>query len=164
MILAAHAERSGSRILVVEDNTDTAESLAKLLTISGHEVRIARNGPRAIEMALNWRPDFVFLDIGLPDLDGYEVASRLRREASCRDTVIVAVTGYGQPEDRQRSVAAGIDHHLLKPVAWEAILSLLSSPRSTSDGDGSSSRGPDPGAAGSAEGDSSTGSEGALLA
>jgi CheY-like chemotaxis protein len=154
---AAHAQRSGLRILVVDDNTDTTESMAKLLAIFGHEVRIARDGPGAIEAALTWRPEFVLLDIGLPGVDGYEVASRLRRAASCRDTVIIAVTGYGQPEDRQRSAAAGIDHHLLKPAVWDQLLSLLSRRGSTSDGDGSSSGGADLDAADSAEGGPSTG-------
>jgi CheY-like chemotaxis protein len=111
---------------VAEDNTAAAESMSKLLELFGHEVRVAADGPTTIAAALDWRPEFILLDIGLPAIDGYEVAIRLRREAWCRDTVIIAVTGYGQEDDRQRSRAAGIDHHLLKPVASDVLLPLLS--------------------------------------
>jgi len=115
----------GSRILVVEDNADTAESMARLLRLLGYEVQIAHDGPRAIEMALRQRPDFVLLDIGLPGMDGYEVAVRLRQEASCQDAVLIAISGYGRSEDRQRSREAGIDHHLIKPIDHHELLALL---------------------------------------
>jgi CheY-like chemotaxis protein len=115
-----------ARILVAEDNTAAAQSMSKLLELFGHEVRVAADGPTTIAAALDWRPEFILLDIGLPAIDGYEVASRLRQEALCRETVIIAVTGYGQEDDRQRSRAAGIDHHLLKPVASDVLLPLLS--------------------------------------
>jgi CheY-like chemotaxis protein len=120
------AVRTGARILVVEDHADSAKSMARLLNLLGHEVQVARDGPQAIASALDWRPAIILLDLGLPTMDGYEVATRLRQEASCRETVIIAVTGYGQPEDRQRCYATGIDHHLLKPVAPEVLLPLLS--------------------------------------
>lgn len=115
----------GARILVVDDHADTVLSLAKLLGILGHDVRTARDGPGAVVAALDWRPEFILLDLGLPGMDGYQVAARLRQEASCQDTVIIAVTGYGQPEDRRLSRAAGIDHHLVKPVDLGQLLALL---------------------------------------
>jgi CheY-like chemotaxis protein len=118
--------QAGARVLVAEDNRDAADSLAKLLELFGYEVRVARNGPQTIAAAVDWRPGFILLDIGMPAMDGYEVATRLRKEASCRETVIIAVTGYGQEDDRRRSRAVGIDHHLLKPVASQVLLSLLS--------------------------------------
>jgi CheY-like chemotaxis protein len=117
--------RSGSRILVVDDHADTVETMARLLEIHGHEVQVACDGPGAIATALHWRPEFVLLDLGLPGMDGYQVAARLRQESSCRDTVIIAVTGYASPDDRQRSHAAGIDHHLLKPVDPGELRALL---------------------------------------
>jgi CheY-like chemotaxis protein len=119
---------AGARILVVEDNADTAESMARILELFDHAVRIAGNGPQAIAVAQRWHPEFILLDLGLPAMDGYEVAIRLRREEWCLETVIIAVTGHGQARDRQRSRESGIDHHLLKPVDLEVLLSLLSQP------------------------------------
>jgi CheY-like chemotaxis protein len=132
-----------ARVLVVDDNADAADTLAKLLALGGHEAQIARDGPQAIVAALRWQPEFILLDIGLPGLDGYEVARRLRQEMACQETVLIAVTGYGQPEDRQRSRAAGIDHHLLKPVDWDVLRSLLSRFQALSGGKSSSPRGAD---------------------
>jgi CheY-like chemotaxis protein len=126
-------ERAGARILVVEDHADSAESMARLLELFGHQVQIARDGPQAIAAARRWRPAFVLLDLGLPAMDGYELADRLRKEAACQDTVIIAVTGCGQPEDRRRSRAAGIELHLLKPVEPALLLSLLSRSAAVSD-------------------------------
>jgi CheY-like chemotaxis protein len=114
------------RILVVEDQVDVAETMARLLELFGHEVQVARDGPQALATALAWRPDFILLDLGLPGMDGYEVARRLRQEPACQKTVLIAVTGHGQPVDRQRSHAAGIDYHLLKPVQPDVLRSLLS--------------------------------------
>ncbi|QDV33715.1 hybrid sensor histidine kinase/response regulator [Tautonia plasticadhaerens] len=119
-------EARSSRILVVDDNVDTARGMACLLELLGHEVAVAHDGPEGIETARRHRPDFVLLDIGLPGMDGYEVATRLRHEECCRDAVIIAVTGYGQDEDRRRSKEAGFDHHLIKPLDHEALVSLLS--------------------------------------
>jgi CheY-like chemotaxis protein len=135
--------RVGVRILVVDDHTDSAESLAKLLELAGHEVQVARDGPHALAAALSWRPEFILLDLGLPAMDGYEVATRLRQEATCREAVIIAVTGYGQPEDRQRSRAAGIDHHLLKPANPDVLLALLARSEAASGAEGCSPGGPD---------------------
>jgi CheY-like chemotaxis protein/two-component sensor histidine kinase len=124
----APSEPSGrsSRILVVDDNADTASGMARLLELLGHDVAIAYTGPEAIEAAARHRPEFVLLDIGLPGMDGYEVAARLRQEESCRGTVIVAASGYGQDEDRKRSLAAGFDYHLVKPIDQEVLLTILS--------------------------------------
>ena len=99
--------------------------MARLLKLLGHEVATAHSGPEAIEAAREYRPEFVLLDIGLPGMDGYEVAARLRQEECCKDAVIVAVSGYGQDEDRRRSKEAGFDHHLIKPLDHDALLSLL---------------------------------------
>jgi CheY-like chemotaxis protein len=121
-----NAPKGSRRILVAEDSKATAESMAKLLELLGHEVLVARDGPQAIAAALTWRPEFIMLDIGLPAVDGYAVAARLRQEEVCRDTIIIAVTGYGQEDDRRRSREAGIDHHLLKPVSADVLLPLLS--------------------------------------
>jgi CheY-like chemotaxis protein len=120
------------RVLVAEDNKTTAESSAKLLELLGHEVLVARDGTQAIELALSWEPEVILLDIGLPAVDGYAVAAQLRQEAVCRDTIIIAVTGYGQEDDRRRSRDAGIDHHLLKPVSSDVLLPLLSRSGTTS--------------------------------
>ncbi|MGH7818834.1 MAG: response regulator [Candidatus Binatia bacterium] len=116
------------RILVVDDNVDAAESLACLLGLLGHDVRVAHDGPSALAAAAGRSPDVVFLDLGLPGMDGYEVARRLRSEPRFASTVLVALTGYGQDEDRRRSEEAGFDHHLVKPVEPQAIESLLRKP------------------------------------
>lgn len=131
MTLARH-ETSGEvapkrRLLVVDDNKDAAESMSMLLEMWGHEVAFAYDGPSAIETAEQWQPEAVFLDIGLPGMDGYEVAERLRELPQARDAVLIAITGYGQEDDRLRSQRAGIDHHLVKPVAPDALRSLIDS-------------------------------------
>jgi signal transduction histidine kinase/ActR/RegA family two-component response regulator len=113
------------RVLVVDDNPDTARGMAKLLRLSGHEVRVAHSGTDALEAAREHRPEAVLLDIGLPGMDGYEVAARLRQGECCRDAVIMAVSGYGDEEARRRSKEAGFDHHLVKPVDYDALPSLI---------------------------------------
>jgi CheY-like chemotaxis protein len=118
--------QAAARVLVVEDSVDAAESSAKVLALFGHEVQVARDGPEAIAAALRWQPEFILLDLGLPGINGYEVARRLRQDMACQKMVLIAVTGYGQPADRERSREAGIDHHLLKPVDWGVLRSLLS--------------------------------------
>jgi PAS domain S-box-containing protein len=115
------------RLLVVDDNRDAADSLAMLLKIAGSEVEVARDGPAALEAARRWRPDVAFLDLGMPGMDGYEVARRLRADPSLAGTVLIAVSGWGQEGDRRRSREAGIDHHLIKPVEFKAIQALLAS-------------------------------------
>ena len=119
--------RHRSRILVVDDNKDAAESMATLLELWGHEVKRTYDGTRALAMGIDYRPEVIFLDIGLPGMDGYEVAGRLREMPETARAVLVAVTGYGQEEDRRRSRRAGFDHHLVKPVAPETLRLLLTS-------------------------------------
>jgi CheY-like chemotaxis protein len=116
---------SGRRLLVVDDNKDAAVSLATLLRLKGHEVRVAHDGPSALAMASAFRPSMVFLDIGMPEMDGYEVARRIRQQAGSQPVVLAALTGWGQEEDRRRSLAAGFDHHLVKPPEPTVIDSLL---------------------------------------
>jgi CheY-like chemotaxis protein len=116
---------SASRILVVDDSVDSARGLQRLLERLGHHVRVEHGGPEAIEAALAERPDFILLDIGLPGMDGYQVAARLRQEDSLRGVVIIAVSGYGQEEDRRRSKEVGMDHHLVKPIDHDALIALL---------------------------------------
>ena len=110
---------------MVDDNVDGAESLSMLLGLGGYEVRTAHDGPGAVAEADRFRPDAVFLDIGLPGLSGYEVAERLRVTPAFARTLLVAVTGWGQDTDRRRSAAAGFDHHLVKPVDPDDIRRLL---------------------------------------
>ena len=122
------ASRSGEkfcRILVVDDNVDGAQSLADLLSMSGHEVRLAHEGLGAVEAAVAWGPDVVLLDIGLPGLNGFEVAKRIRKEAAHKTMVLVALTGYGQASDRQLSKDAGFDHHLVKPADFDDVDKIL---------------------------------------
>jgi PAS domain S-box-containing protein len=112
------------KILVVDDNRDTASSCAMLLRKGGHEVHMAYDGLSALEMARNLKPQAIFLDIGLPGMNGFEVAKTLRDEGF-ENELIVAVSGYGQPEDRQRSQSAGFDQHLVKPVPQDVLLATL---------------------------------------
>ena len=123
--VVAATERRGSRILVVDDNVDTARGLVRLLKLLGNEVEAAHDGVSAIDAARAFKPEFVLLDIGLPGMDGFEVARRLREESGCQASVIIAVSGYGQEEDRRRSREAGFDHHLVKPVDFDRLVSLL---------------------------------------
>jgi PAS domain S-box-containing protein len=113
------------RLLVVDDNKDAADSLAALLRILGHDVRTVYDGPTAVKAALEYRPDMLFLDIGLPGMDGHEVARRLRREPGFGDTVFVALTGYGGDGDRRRSEETGFLAHLVKPVEFAVLQQLL---------------------------------------
>jgi PAS domain S-box-containing protein len=115
------------RVLVVDDNVDSARGLSRLLGRLGHEVRTCHDGPSAVDAAGESNPDVVLLDIGLPGMDGYEVARRLR-ETGHLDALIIAVTGYGQDDDRRRSKGAGIDHHLIKPVDHDELLGLIARP------------------------------------
>ena len=113
------------RVLVVDDNADAAQTLAMLLEVSGHDVRMANDGPTALEIALDFRPSVVLLDIGLPGIDGFEVAKRLRQKPGLGSVLLVAMTGYGQVADKQRSQGAGFDHHLVKPAEFEKVLQIL---------------------------------------
>jgi CheY-like chemotaxis protein len=121
----ARLDHTSRRILIVDDNADAAESLASVLELSGHRVSVAYDGPSAIEVAIAERPDVIFLDIGLPGMDGYEVAAALRQRAELCDARIVAITGYGQDRDRQRTRDAGFDQHIVKPVNLNDLWDLL---------------------------------------
>lgn len=120
------AERqSGHRILVVDDNQDAAISLSMLLRLQGHEVRVTHNGASALELAASFRPSVIFLDIGMPGMDGYEVARRVRNTPDLENTILAALTGWGQQEDRRRTAEAGFDHHLVKPPEPQAVEAVL---------------------------------------
>ena len=117
------------RLLVVDDNVDAAESLALLLQLKGHDVRVVHDGPSALAAVEADPPDLVFLDIGMPVMNGYEVAQRLRQRPGLENLLLVAMTGWGQKEDRCRSQEAGFDRHLVKPVEPDALRQLLARPR-----------------------------------
>ena len=123
--VTAVASRPALRVLVVDDNEDSAESLAMLLEASGQTVRTAYDGPNALETLLDYRPEVVMLDIGLPGIDGYEVAKRIRMQPAHQGAVLVALTGYGQESDRQLSRDAGFDHHLVKPADFAQLERIL---------------------------------------
>jgi CheY-like chemotaxis protein len=112
-------------VLVVDDDRDTAESLALLLGLWGHESVVAYDGPTALTLALARHPDLILLDIAMPGLDGYEVARRLRALPGTRDARIWALTGHARDEDRHHALEAGCDGHLVKPLAPEALRELL---------------------------------------
>jgi CheY-like chemotaxis protein len=114
-----------SRVLIVDDNLDTADSIGMLLKRSGHEVTVTYSAEKALEVAAEFQPDVVLLDIGLPEMDGYEVARRLRRDSRLKGVKLIALTGYGQDSDLQRSKEAGFDYHLVKPVGLDEIEELL---------------------------------------
>jgi CheY-like chemotaxis protein len=124
---AARPRTTARRILVVEDHADGRESLATSLALHGHQVVAAATGHEGVEAAVSFVPDVVLLDIGLPDIDGYEVAKRLRAEPWGRDVVLIAATGWGQERDRRRSAEAGFDAHLVKPVEPAKLLQVLES-------------------------------------
>jgi signal transduction histidine kinase/ActR/RegA family two-component response regulator len=122
---AKHTRQGAVKILVVEDNPDGAESLMMLLQMLGHQVRIVHDGIAALGAVRAEAPDVMLVDIGLPGMDGYELAARLRGELGVRDVLLVALTGYGREEDRSRALAAGFDQHLTKPVAIDSLQHLL---------------------------------------
>ena len=113
------------RILIVDDNSDAAEMLAEALAAMGHQTRVAFDGPSGLDAATGFAPDIAFLDIGLPAMDGYELARRMRAELASPHLRLVALTGYGQQSDRERSAAAGFDSHLVKPINLSAVASTI---------------------------------------
>ena len=113
------------RILVVDDNPDSATSLEKLLTMTGHEAKTASDGLTAVTEAERYRPEVVLLDIGLPRLNGYDACRLIREQAWGANMIMIAVTGWGQEEDRRRSREAGFDGHLVKPVDLDELMRLL---------------------------------------
>jgi CheY-like chemotaxis protein len=112
-------------VLVVDDNVDAAQSFKLLLEAAGHHVQLAHDGTAALESASEHLPKVIFLDIGLPVLDGYEVARRLRQAPAHREATLVAMTGYGQYADREQARAAGFDHHFVKPVHFASVAPIL---------------------------------------
>jgi CheY-like chemotaxis protein len=125
------ARSSDCRLLVVDDNADAALSLATLLRLQGHAVKIAHDGSAAVDIAVSWRPNLVFLDLGMPGMDGYQVAHRLREQPGLEKVVLAALTGWGQPDDRRRTSEAGFDHHLVKPVEPTSLETILAGLRQT---------------------------------
>jgi signal transduction histidine kinase len=123
----AEAAGGGLRILVVDDNQDSAISMTLLLELQGHEVHVAHAGPAALRVAADKRPDVILLDIGMPGMNGYEVARQLRAQGEFADTLLVAITGYGRASDVKQTQLAGFDHHLVKPVDYEKLQAVLAS-------------------------------------
>jgi CheY-like chemotaxis protein len=119
-------KHAGKRILVVDDNVDAAESAAEILRLLGNEVLVAHDGLAAVDAVEEWHPEIVLLDIGLPGIDGYEVAKRVRQTAYGKNVRLVALTGWGQDQDRQRTSDSGFDQHWVKPVGLEKLKEISS--------------------------------------
>jgi CheY-like chemotaxis protein len=119
----------GIRILVVDDHVDAARGLSRLLQLAGYDVRVAHDGRTALALAAAHHPQFVLLDIGLPDMDGYEVARHLRGDPLHRDAVIIGISGYSQEDYHDHSGAAAFDHHLVKPIDLDTLRAILGSER-----------------------------------
>jgi PAS domain S-box-containing protein len=127
-VSAAADERASPtprRVLVIDDNSDAANALRMLLENDGHSVRVAHDGVSGLALAREYRPEYLLLDIGLPRLNGYDIAASVRGDPELKDTTIVAITGYGQVHDRARTAAVGFDHHLTKPVEFSALQELF---------------------------------------
>jgi CheY-like chemotaxis protein len=122
---------SKHRILVVDDNKDSADSLSMLLRVKGHEVRTARDGLQAIEITPDFLPNVILMDIGMPKLNGYDTTRQIRTLPSGKDVMIIALTGWGQPEDLRQSTEAGCSAHLVKPIDLAELERLLLSPYSS---------------------------------
>ena len=122
---AASESVSNLRILVVDDNVDSADTAALLLELMGNHLETAHDGEEALAAAARFRPDVVLLDIGLPKSNGYQVARQIRHQPWGREVTLIAMTGWGQDDDVRRSTAAGFDHHLVKPVDPSALVALL---------------------------------------
>jgi CheY-like chemotaxis protein len=117
------------RVLVVDDNQDSADTMAELLSAVGAKVEVAYDGDSALQVLRSHRPSVVLLDLGMPGLDGHEVARRMRQDPEFRDVTLIALTGWGQEENRRRTKEAGFDHHLVKPVEFAKLQALLASTR-----------------------------------
>jgi CheY-like chemotaxis protein len=116
------------RVLIADDNRDGAETLAVVLGLEGHDVAVAHDGRAALLLFERHRPDVVLLDVGMPELDGYEVARRIRARPDGAHVLLIAVTGWGQEKDRRQSAAAGFDYHLTKPVEPDLLIRLVQPP------------------------------------
>jgi CheY-like chemotaxis protein len=118
-------DRNGLRVLVIEDNADAAETLGDLLALFGHEAEIAHTGAEGVHVARRRPPDVVLCDIGLPEMDGYAVARAVRSDPQFAATRLIALSGYGQPDDRRRTADVGFDEHLVKPVEHDVLNAAL---------------------------------------
>jgi CheY-like chemotaxis protein len=116
-------------VLVVEDDPDAAATLQQMLELWGYEPQVAPTGPAALTIARDYHPEVVLCDIGLPGMDGYQVAAELRRDPATASALLIALTGYGRAEDRSLGETAGFDHYLVKPVSPDALLELLAGVR-----------------------------------
>lgn len=113
------------KILIIDDNADAAKTTQMLLSMLGHEAEVAFDGPSGIDMAASSAPDVILLDIGLPGMDGYEVARRLREKTGQKETLLIALSGHGEPDDVQKAKEAGFDHHLVKPADTARLMALI---------------------------------------
>jgi CheY-like chemotaxis protein len=113
------------RILVVDDNVDLARGLARLLQLHGHDVQVAHDGPSGLQRARESRPEFLLLDIGLPGIDGYQLAAQIRRDADLKGARLIAISGYDRDEDKVRSQEAGFDLHLVKPIDCSGLIKII---------------------------------------
>lgn len=123
-------DAASHRVLIADDNVDALDSLATTFELAGYEVRKATDGIQAVKQAAAWHPDYVLLDIGMPGYDGYEVARRIRAESWGSEPKLVAISGWSQPQDRERALAAGFDMHFAKPVSFDALIEALAKPES----------------------------------
>jgi len=119
------ADHPGRRVLIIEDNIDGADSLREVLQLDGHEVAVAYNGPEGLAKARSFRPEVVLCDIGLPGMDGYDVARAFRASQSLKGAFLVALSGYALPDDLQRAREAGFERHIAKPPSIEQIAEVL---------------------------------------
>jgi two-component system CheB/CheR fusion protein len=126
---AEGADAAAQRVLIIDDNIDCAETLMEVVMMGGHVAEVAHDGQQGVERARSFRPSVVLYDIGLPIMDGYEVASALRADPVFADTTLVALTGYARPDDQRRAHAAGFDRHVAKPVSPSKLVELLRPPR-----------------------------------
>jgi len=117
------------KVLVVDDNRDAAILMGRLLRTLGNDVQVVHDGFSALEMAEQFRPEAILLDIGLPEMDGYDTARMMRDLPSCKNVLIIAVTGWGQDDDREKGRLAGFDHHVVKPADSETLMQLLATAR-----------------------------------
>jgi CheY-like chemotaxis protein len=124
-VCAAPVKQRTRRIMIADDNKDAADALGMLLELAGHDVRMVYNGRSALTLARTFRPDVAFIDIGMPDMTGYEVAQQLRRKPLGSGPFLVALTGWGQDDDRRRAREAGFDRHMTKPVDSEEVDGLI---------------------------------------
>jgi len=113
------------RILIADDNRDAADTLAEILRMEGHEVRLAHDGPAALAAFAAFHPDVMLLDIGMPGLSGYEVARKVRETDPASDMILIAITGWGQENDKEQALSAGFDYHLTKPVDLQRMSELI---------------------------------------